>query len=144
MDLFTCQKLLRPRTKDRIELIRARPNFYMLSDNSNVSMKIVDFSLLTRRIKVIESYQQYMQWNLAKEHAHYNYMETIAKTFIIPSRQNQLIQEDVFKTLQQREKLLQRIQIQLLGDLIMKILPNINIFIRKSLEFFIVEVELFD
>ena len=29
-----------------------------------------------------------MQCNLERKHAHYNYMETIARTFIIPSRQN--------------------------------------------------------
>ena len=33
LDLFTCEKLLLPKTKVRIKLIRARPNSYMLSDN---------------------------------------------------------------------------------------------------------------
>ena len=37
-----------------------------------------------------------MQWNLEREPAHYNYMETIARTFIIPSSQNQFVQENVF------------------------------------------------
>ena len=37
-----------------------------------------------------------MQWNLEREPAHYNYIETIARTFIVPSRQNQFIQENVF------------------------------------------------
>ena len=96
IDLFTCEKLLLPNTKVRIKLIRARPNFYMLSDNPNVSLKIVDCSLFTRRVLVAEPNHQYLQWNLEREPAHYNYMETIARTFIIPSRQNQFIQEDVF------------------------------------------------
>ena len=52
IDLFTCEKLLLPKTKFRIKLIRARPNFYMLSDNPIVSLKIVDCSLFTRRILV--------------------------------------------------------------------------------------------
>ena len=96
IDLFTWEKLLLPNTKVRTKLIRARPNFYMLSDNPNVSLKIVDCSLFTRRILVAEPNQQYLQWNLEKEPAHYNYMETIARTFVIPSRQNQFIQENVF------------------------------------------------
>ena len=96
IDLFTCEKLLLPNTKVRIKLIRARPNFYMLSDNPNVSLKIVDCSLFTRRVLVAEPIHQYLQWNLEREPAHYNYIETIARTFIIPSRQNQFIQENVF------------------------------------------------
>ena len=91
IDLFTCEKLLLPKTKVRIKLIRARPNFYMLSDNPNISLKIVDCSLFTRRILVAEPNHQYLQWNLEREPAHYNYVETIARTFIIPSRQNQFI-----------------------------------------------------
>ena len=39
-----------------------------------------------------------MQWNLEKELAHYNYMETIARTFINPFRQNQFLHENVFNT----------------------------------------------
>ena len=39
---------------------------------------------------------RFLQWNLEREPAHYNYMEIIARTFIIPSRQNQFIQENVF------------------------------------------------
>ena len=54
IDFFTCEKLLLPNTKVRIKLIRARPNFFMLSDNSNVSLKIFDFPLFTRKILVAE------------------------------------------------------------------------------------------
>ena len=68
----------------------------MLSDNPNISLKIVDCSLFTRRILVAEPNHQYLQWNLEMEPAHYNYMETKARTFIIPSRQNQFNQENVF------------------------------------------------
>ena len=68
----------------------------MLSDNPNVSLKIVDCSLFTRRILLAELNHQYMQWNLEREPAQYNCMETIARTFIIPSRQNQFIQEKLF------------------------------------------------
>ena len=68
----------------------------MLSDNPNVSLKIVDCSLFTRRILVAEPNHQNLQGNLEREPSHYNYMETIARTLIIPSRQNQFIQENVF------------------------------------------------
>ena len=54
IDLFTCEKLLLAKTKVQIKLIRARPKFYMLSDNPNVKLKLVDCSLFTRRILVAE------------------------------------------------------------------------------------------
>ena len=66
IDLFTCEKLLLPKNQ------------------------------VTRRISVAEPNHQYLQWNLEREPAQYNYMETLARTFIIPSRQNQFIQENVF------------------------------------------------
>ena len=40
-NLFTCEKLLLPNTKVRIKLIRARPNFYLLSDELDVSLKLL-------------------------------------------------------------------------------------------------------
>ena len=100
IDLFTCEKFLPPNTKVRIKLIRARPNFCMLSDNPNVSLKLFDCSLFTRRVLVAEPNHQSLQWNLERESAHYNYIETIARTFIISSRQNQFIQEIFSITLQ--------------------------------------------
>ena len=84
------------KTKVRIKLIRARPNFYMLSYYSSVSLKIVHFSVFTGRVLVAEPNHQYLQWNVERETAHCTYMETIARTFIIPSHQNQFIQEIVF------------------------------------------------
>ena len=104
---LTCvfvKKLFVPKTKIQIELIGARPNFYMLSENPNVSLKIVDCLLFTRRMLVAEPNHQYLQWNLEREPAHYNNMETIARTFIIPSRQNQFIQEIVVPIMPQSEK----------------------------------------
>ena len=37
-----------------------------------------------------------MKWNLEREPAQYNYIETIARTFIIPAHQNQIKQESKF------------------------------------------------
>ena len=79
----------------------------MLSDNSNVSLHTVDCSLLTGKLLVAEPNHQYLQGNLEREPAHYNYMETIAGTFIIPSRQNQFIQKKFSIRPQSEEYLLQ-------------------------------------
>ena len=69
----------------------------MLSDNVTVSLKVFDCSLFTRKILVAEPKHQYLQWNLEREPAHYNYIETIARTFFIPSCENQFILEQIFK-----------------------------------------------
>ena len=42
VDFFSSSELLSPNKKIRPRLIRARPNFYMFSDNPNVSLGIVD------------------------------------------------------------------------------------------------------
>ena len=96
IDLFTCEKLLLPNTKFRIKLIRARPNFYLLSHNPNVSLKDVDCSLFPTKILVAEPNHQYLQWNLEREAAQYNYMEIIARIFLIASCQNKFIHESIF------------------------------------------------
>ena len=49
-DLFSTSELLYPNMKIKRRLIRARPNFYQIRDNPNVSLRIVDCSLYTRRI----------------------------------------------------------------------------------------------
>ena len=96
IDFFATSELLYPNTKVRIKLIRARPNFYMISDNPNVSLGIVDCSLCTRRVALKDEYHQKNMDKLVYAPVEYNYMETLAKTFIIPSRQNQFIQENIF------------------------------------------------
>ena len=45
VEFFSASELLHPNMKTRLRLIRARPNFYIISDNSNVSLGIVDCSL---------------------------------------------------------------------------------------------------
>ena len=96
IDLLTCDKLLLPNTKVRLKLIRARPNFYMISDNPHVSMRITDCSLFTRRVVVAEQFHSMIEYQLIHQPALYNFMETVARTFIIPSQQNQFIQENIF------------------------------------------------
>ena len=59
--------------KNRLRLIRARPNFYMISDNSNVSLGIVDCSLNTRRIALKDDYHKKRMDMLAYAHVEYNF-----------------------------------------------------------------------
>ena len=56
VDFFSISELLYPKMKIRLRLIRARPNFYMISDNPNVSLGFVDCSLYTRRIALKDDY----------------------------------------------------------------------------------------
>ena len=83
--------------KIRLRPIRARPNFYVIIDNPNVSLGIVDCSLYTRRIALKDDYHRKRMDMLAYTPVEFNYLEILAKTFIIPARQNQFIQESVFK-----------------------------------------------
>ena len=96
IDFFSISEPLYPNMKIRLRLIRARPNFYMISDNANVSLGIVDCSLYTRRIALKDDYHKKRMDMLACALVEYNYLETLAKTFIIPVRQNQFIQENTF------------------------------------------------
>ena len=96
IDFFSTSELLYPNMKIRLRLIRARPNFYMISDNPNVSLGIVDCSLYTRRIALEDDYHRKRMDMLADAPVEYNYLETLAKTFITPARQNQFIQENIF------------------------------------------------
>ena len=82
--------------KIRLRLIRDRRNFYKISDNPKVSLGIVDCSLYTRRIALKDDYHKKRLDMLAYAPVEYNYLETLAKTFIIPARQNQFNQENIF------------------------------------------------
>ena len=94
-DFFSAFELLYPNKKIRLRLIRTRPNFYMINDNPNVSLGIVDCSLYTRRIADKDDYHKKPMHMLAYTPVELNYLETLAKTFTIPARQNQFIQENV-------------------------------------------------
>ena len=95
IDFFSFSELLYPNMKLRLRLIRARPNFYTISDNPNVSLGIVDCSLYTRRIALKDDYHKKRMDMLNYATVEYNYLETLAKNFIIPARQNQFIQENI-------------------------------------------------
>ena len=96
VDFFSTSELLYPNMKIRLRLIRAIPNFYMISDNPNDSLGFVDCSLYTRRIALKDDYHKKRMDLLAYTPVEFNYFETLGKTFIIPARQNQFIQENIF------------------------------------------------
>ena len=98
VDVFSTSELLYPNMKIRLRLIRARPNFYMISDNPNVSLGNVDCSLYTRHIAPKDDYHRKRMDMLAYKPVEFNYLETLGKTFIIPARQNQFIQENIFNS----------------------------------------------
>ena len=82
---LTRSELLYTGLKVRIRLIRARPKFNMKCENPNVSLGIVDCSLCTRRVMLKEDYHEKRMSQLAYAPIEYNYMETLAKTYIIPA-----------------------------------------------------------
>ena len=81
VDFFSFSELLYPNMKIRLRLIRARPNFYTISDNSNVSLGIVDSSLYTRRIALKDEYHKKRMDMLAYTPVEFNHLETLAKLF---------------------------------------------------------------
>ena len=95
---FSTSELLYPNMKIRLQLFRARPNFYMSRDNPNVSLGIVDCSLYTRRIALKNGYHKKRMDMLVYAYTpvDYNHLDTLAKTFIIPARQNQFVHENFF------------------------------------------------
>ena len=98
LDLFPTSDLLYlnyPNMKITLRLIRARPNFYMITDNPNVSLAIVDCSLYNRRIALKDDYQKKRMDMLAYNPVEFNCLETLATSFIIPDRQKQFIQESI-------------------------------------------------
>ena len=95
VDFFSTYELLYPNMKVRLRLISARPNFYMISDNPNVSLGIVDCSLYTRRLALKDDYHKKRMDMLAYTPVEFNCLETLAKTFINRARRNQFIQENI-------------------------------------------------
>ena len=68
----------------------------MISDNPNVSLESVDCSLYTRRIALKDGKQMKRVDMLAYTPVEIKYLETLVKTFIIPARRNQFIQDNFF------------------------------------------------
>ena len=58
VDFFSISDLLYPDMEIRLRFIGARPNFYMISDNPNVSLGIVNCWLYTRRFAPKDDYHK--------------------------------------------------------------------------------------
>ena len=74
----------------------------MISDNSNVNFGIFDCSLHTPCIALKDDYHKKRKELLEFRLVVFYYLEIPAKTFIIPARQNQFIQENTFNKAQVR------------------------------------------
>ena len=85
IDFLKTSELLDPNMKVRIRLSGAPPNFYMMGEDPNVSLGIVDCSLYTRRVRLKEDYQKTRMSQQAYAPVEYSYMETLARTYIIPA-----------------------------------------------------------
>ena len=99
IEFFSTSELLYPNMKVRLRLGIARPNFYMISDNPYVSLGIVYCSLFTGRIALKDDYHKKRKHMIAYTPVEFNYLETLAKTFNIPARQNQFKQKKIISTM---------------------------------------------
>ena len=72
----------------------------MISDNPNVSRGSADCSTYIRRIALKCDYHKKPLDMIAYTPVEFIYLETLAKTFIIPARQNQFIQGNIFNNVQ--------------------------------------------
>ena len=93
VNFISTSELLYQYMKTRLQRKRTRPKFYMISDNPKISLGIVDCSLYTRCIALKDDYHQKRKVILANTPVEFNFMENLAKTFIIPARQHQFIEE---------------------------------------------------
>ena len=93
---FTSSPLLKFKHETLARLIRARPNSDMISDNPNVSFGIVDRWLHTRRMALKDDYHKKRNNRLEYTPVQFNYLESPAKIFIIPSKQNRFIRDNIF------------------------------------------------
>ena len=58
IDVFSAPEFLCPNKKNRLRLIRTRPKFYLIGDNPNVSLGVVDCSVSTRRFVPKDDYHK--------------------------------------------------------------------------------------
>ena len=96
VDFLSTSELIYPNMKIRLGLNRAGPIFYMITDYPNASLGISDCSLDTRRIALKDDYHKKRLDMLPYSPVQFSYLETIARTFIIPARQNHLFEENIF------------------------------------------------
>ena len=96
VDFFSTSELLYPNMNFRLRVIRTIPKFYMISGNPNISLGTVDCSLCACRIVLKDDYHKKRMDIIAYTSLEFIYLETLPKTIIIPAKQNQFIQENIF------------------------------------------------
>ena len=100
VDFFSTSELLYLNMKIRLRLIRARPNFYMISDNRNVSFGIVDCSLYNRRIAPKDDYHKKRMDMFAYTPMEFIHLETLPKlSSFLPDRTSSI--NKIFSTMLQ-------------------------------------------
>ena len=91
-DLFSTSELLYPNLEISLRLITARPIFYLISDSPNVNLGIVDCPSYTCGIDLEDDYyKQRIDMLAYTTPVEFNFLETLAKTFIILPRKNQFV-----------------------------------------------------
>ena len=83
VEVLSTSRSLYPSIKIRLRPIRAGHNFHMISDHPNVSLGIGDCSLYTC---LKDDHHKKRMVMLAYTPVEFNYLETLAETFIIPAR----------------------------------------------------------
>ena len=96
-DCFSTSEMQYPSLKVKLELIRARTKFYLITDNQNIILRIFEYLPYTPRVALTDYYHKKRADILAKTFVEYNYLEPVAKTFILPARQHQFIQKKLSK-----------------------------------------------
>ena len=84
-----------PNMRSRLQLIKPRPNFCMFTDNPNVRFGMVDCSLYASHFVLKGDYHLKKLDMLAYISVEFNFMETLAQSFIFPARQTQFIPENI-------------------------------------------------
>ena len=85
-EFFSTSELLYPFMKIRLQLIRAIPNFYIISDNPNINLRVVDCSLCTRLIALNDDYHKKRMDMLAYTPVKFNYLGTLAQIIMLPAQ----------------------------------------------------------
>ena len=85
VDFFSTSDFVYPNMKVRLHLCRAQFNFYKVGDKPNVRLECFDCSLCTRHIALKDDCQK-KQMDMLAYRPGYNFLESLAKTFIITAR----------------------------------------------------------
>ena len=81
VNLFSMSEMLYPGMEIRLRVIRARPSFYMISDNPHGSLWFFGWSLYARGIVVNDDYQMNKIDMPACTPVEFNHLEPLAKFF---------------------------------------------------------------